>query len=63
MPEDLKRLLDGYSMDQLSESFGGSKRRRILSEIEEKAKALSKKTPPIPDEEIAEIIREDRERK
>ncbi len=56
-------MLDGYSMDQLSESFGGSKRRRILSEIEEKAKALSKKIPPIPDEEIAEIIREDRERK
>lgn len=36
-------------------------RRRMLSEIEEKARELSKRVSHISDEEIAEIIREERE--
>ena len=38
-------------------------KRRMLSEIEEKAKELSKKVSHISDEEIARIIREYRERR
>ena len=34
----------------------------ILRKLEEEAKRLSKELPPIPDEEIARIVREDRER-
>ncbi|MHB9301982.1 hypothetical protein [Thermofilum pendens] len=36
-------------------------RRRILEEAEKLARELSKKVSHIPDEEIARIIREDRE--
>lgn len=66
IPEDLKKLLDEYGIKPgpvIRKALEEEVRRRILSEIEEKAKALSKKLPPISDEEIAEIIREDRERK
>jgi hypothetical protein len=38
-------------------------RRRILEEAEERAKELSRKVSGITDEEIAGIIREDREKR
>lgn len=38
-------------------------RMRVLSELEEKARRLSKRLSHISDEEVVSIIREDRERR
>ena len=64
MPRRLKELLDKYGIKPgpiIREALEREVRRRILEEVEEKAKKLSEKVAHVPDEEIARIIREDRE--
>ena len=56
IPRRLKELLDLYSI-----KIGYVVRRRALLKIEEKAKVLSRKLRHISDEEVARLIREDRE--
>ncbi len=66
IPRRLKELLDRYDIKPgpvIRRALEEEVRRRMLSEIEERAKKLSERVPHIPDEEIAEIIREDRERR
>jgi len=64
IPRKLKELLDKYGIKPgpiIRRALEEEVKRRILIEIEEKAKELSKKVSHISDEEIARIIREDRE--
>lgn len=64
IPQELKRLLDKYGIKPgpiIRKALEEEVRRRMLSEIEKRARKLRKKIPQIPDEEIARIIREDRE--
>lgn len=66
IPRQLKELLDKYGIKPgpiIRRALEEEVRRRMLSEIEERAKKLRERTSHIPDEEIAEIIREDRERR
>jgi len=66
IPQELKRLLDKYGIKPgpiIRKALEEEVRRRMLSEIEKRARKLRKKIPQIPDEEIARIIREDREGK
>ena len=65
IPRRLKELLDKYGIKPgpvIRRALEEEVRRRMLSEIEERAKKLSERVSHIPDEEIVEIIREDRER-
>ncbi len=65
IPRRLKELLDRYGIKPgpvIRRALEEEVRRRMLSEIEERAKKLSERVSHIPDEEIVEIIREDRER-
>jgi len=57
IPVELKDMLD-----RLGIKPGPVIRRAMFKRLEERARKLSKKLPEIPDEEIAEIIREYRER-
>jgi len=66
IPRRLKELLDKYGVKPgpvirraLEEEVKG----RVLSELEEKARMLSKRLSHISDEEVVSIIREDRERR
>ena len=64
IPRKLKELLDRYGVKPspvIRRALEEEVRRRMLAEIEEKARELSVKLAHIPDEEIARIIREDRE--
>jgi len=64
IPRRLKELLDRYGIKPgpvIRRALEEEVRRRMLSEIEEKAKRLCERISHIPDEEVAEIIREDRE--
>ncbi|HIE22958.1 MAG TPA: hypothetical protein EYP68_01860 [Candidatus Korarchaeota archaeon] len=66
IPRRLKDLLDRYGIKPgpvIRRALKEEVRRCILEKAEEKAKELSKKVGHIPDEEVAELIREDRERK
>ena len=61
----LKELLDIYGIKPgpiIRRALEEEVKKRILKEAEEKAKKLSGKISHITDEEIARIIREDRER-
>jgi len=64
IPRELKELLDKYGIKPgpvIRRALEEEVKRKILEEIEEKARQLSKKLSHITDEEIARIIREDRE--
>jgi hypothetical protein len=65
IPKRLKELLKKYNIKPgpiIRKAIEEEVRRRALSELEEKAKALSEKLSHISDEEVASLIREDRER-
>jgi len=60
----LKELLDKYGIKPsplIRSLLEKEVKKRMLEELEEKARKLSEKIGSIPDEEIAELIREDRE--
>lgn len=66
IPRKLKELLDKYGIKPspiIRRALEEEVKNRIFSEIEEKAKELSKRVSHISDEEIVRIIREDRERR
>ena len=63
IPRKLKELLDKYGIKPgiiIRKALEEEAKKRILSEIEKKAKKLSKKLPQISNEEIVRLIREDR---
>ena len=65
IPRKLKGLLDRYRVKPspiIRKALEEEVRKRMLDEIEERAKWLSRKVSHIPEDEIARIIREDRER-
>ena len=64
VPRRLKELMDKYGVKPgpiIREALEREVRRRMLEELEKKARKLSEKVMHISDEEIAEIIREYRE--
>jgi polyhydroxyalkanoate synthesis regulator phasin len=64
IPRRLKELLDKYGIKPsplIRSLLEKEVKKRMLEELEEKARKLSEKIGSIPDEEIAELIREDRE--
>lgn len=64
IPRKLKELLDKYGIKPgpiIRETLEREVKRRILEEAEREAKKLSDKVSHITDEEIARLIREDRE--
>ncbi len=64
IPRRLKELLDKYGIKPgpvIREALEREVKRRILLEAEKKAKRLCEKLKNISDEEIARLIREDRE--
>jgi len=66
IPRRLKELLDKYGIKPgpvIKRALEEEVKRRVLSELEEEARALSERLSHISDEEIASIIREDRERR
>ena len=65
IPEDLKKLMDELGIKPgpvIRRALEREVRKAMLRRLEERARRLSARLPPIPDEEIAELIREDRER-
>jgi predicted transcriptional regulator len=66
IPKRLKELLKKYNVKPgliIRRALEEEVRRRVLSELEEKAKALSERLFHISDEEVASLIREDREKR
>ena len=66
IPRRLKELLDRYGIKPgpvIRRALEEEVKRRVLSELEEKAIKLSERLSHISDEEVASIIREDRERR
>jgi len=66
IPRRLKDLLDLYGVKigpVVRRALEEEVRRRALLKIEEKARELSRKLQHISDEEVARLIREDRERR
>ncbi len=64
IPRKLKELLDKYGIKPgpiIRRALEEEVRRKILEEAEERARELSKRVAHIPDEEVARLIREDRE--
>jgi len=64
VPRKLKELLDKYGIKPgpiIRRALEEEVRKRMLEEAEEKARRLSEKVAHIPDDEVARIIREDRE--
>lgn len=64
IPRRLKELLDRYGIKPgpiIRRALEEEVRRRMLMELEERARRLSPRLSGIPDEEIAEIIRSSRE--
>ena len=64
IPRRLKELLDLYGVKVgpvVRRALEEEVRRRALLKIEEEARKLSKKLEHISDEEVARLIREDRE--
>jgi len=65
IPVELKDMLDRLGIKPgsvIRRALEEEVRRAMFKRLEERARKLSKKLPEIPDEEIAEIIREYRER-
>ncbi len=66
IPRRLKELLEKYDIKPgpiIRRALEEEVRKRVLSELEERAKALSVRLSHISDEEIASLIHEDRERR
>ncbi len=64
IPRKLKELLDKYGIKPgpiIRKALEEEVKKRILEEIEVKAKKLAGKLSEIPDEEIAQLIRESRD--
>lgn len=64
IPRRLKELIDRYGIKPgptIRKALEDEVKRRMLSRIEERARELSVRVSHIPDDEIAKIIREDRE--
>jgi len=64
IPRELKELMNRFRIKPgpiIREALEREVRRRILEEVEKKARKLGEKLKNIPDEEIAKLIREDRE--
>jgi len=64
IPRKLKELLDKYGIKPshvIRRALEDEVKKYILREVEEKARKLRKKVSHISDEEVARIIREDRE--
>jgi hypothetical protein len=65
IPRKLKGLLDKYGIRPspiIRRALEEEVKRRMLGEIEERAKRLSGKVSHIPDDEFVRLIREDRDR-
>ena len=66
IPRRLKELLDRFGIKPgpvIRRALEEKVKRRVLSELEEEARALSERLSHINDEEVASIIREDREKR
>jgi hypothetical protein len=66
IPRRLKELLDKYGIKPgpiIRRALEGEVKKHVLAELEEKAKRLSEKLSHISDEEIASLIRENREKR
>jgi polyhydroxyalkanoate synthesis regulator phasin len=66
IPRRLKELLDKYGIKPgpvIRRALEEEVKKHVLSELEEEARALSERLSHISDEEVASIIREDRERR
>ncbi len=65
IPAELKDMLDKLGIKPgpvIRRALEEEVRRAMFKRLEERARKLSKRLPEIPDEEIAEIVREYRER-
>ena len=65
IPAELKDMLDKLGIKPgpvIRRALEEEVRRAMFRRLEERARKLSKRLPEIPDEEIAEIVREYRER-
>lgn len=65
IPKKLKELIEKYKIEPskvIRRALEEEVRKRALEELEGRAKKLSKKLENISEEEIARLIREDRER-
>ncbi len=65
IPRRLKELMDKLGIKPspvMRRALEEEVRKRILEELEKRAEKLRKRLPEISDEEVAELIREDRER-
>jgi len=65
IPRETKKLMDELGIKPgplIRRAVNEEIRRRLLSRLEEEARELSSELPYISDEEIAELIREDRGR-
>jgi len=65
IPRRVKELLDRYGIKVgpvIRRALEEEVKRRIIEEVEEEARELSVKVSHIPDDEVARLIREDRER-
>ena len=66
IPRRLKELLDKYGIKPgpvIRRALEEEVKKRVLSELEEEARVLSERLSHISDEEVASIIREDREKR
>lgn len=66
IPRRLKELLDKYGIKPgpiIRRALEEEVKKRILAELEEEARRLSEKLSHISDEEIASLIRENREKR
>lgn len=66
IPRRLKELLDKYGIKPgpiIRRALEEEVKKRILAELEEKARRLSEKLSHISDEEITSLIRENREKR
>jgi Mg/Co/Ni transporter MgtE len=66
IPRRLKKLLDRFGIKPgpvIRRALEKEVKKRVLSELEEEARALSERLSHISDEEVASIIREDREKR
>ncbi|MDK2384141.1 MAG: hypothetical protein QI199_04950 [Candidatus Korarchaeota archaeon] len=65
IPRRLKELMDKLGIKPspvMRRALEEEVRKKILEELEKRAEKLRKRLPEISDEEVAELIREDRER-
>jgi hypothetical protein len=66
IPKRLKELLDRYGVKPgpvIRRALEAEVRRRVLEEVERELKGLVDKLSSVPDEEVAELIREGRDRR